>query len=242
MHNRIVAACSPLFSDAGAGAAAGAGAGADGAAVTLADVETAAGITGAQFAREFSSLDDLAEACMVFREQLWAITSVEAAARDLGSTPEGRLLAIFDVFDDWFHREDTEALAFMNVMMQVVKAPARGRARAEFVLRLTDALDGLAGQAHLRQVDEFVFSWRVLLTGSIFNAAEGDPRAASRAREMGRELIARHEPPIVPYAISPSEFDLGGALGSALGGAFGGPLDAVEPGSFEIDGFSDAER
>ncbi len=36
-----------------------------------------------------------------------------------GSTPEEQLLAIFDVFDEWFRREDFEACSFINVLLEM---------------------------------------------------------------------------------------------------------------------------
>ena len=40
------------------------------------------------------------------REQRWTLDRVEAGARGRGSEPEQQLLAIFDSFDEWFHRQD----------------------------------------------------------------------------------------------------------------------------------------
>jgi hypothetical protein len=43
---------------------------------------------------------------------------VEAGPKP-GSTPEEQLLAIFDVFDEWFRREDFEACSFINVLLEM---------------------------------------------------------------------------------------------------------------------------
>ena len=43
------------------------------------------------------------------RERLWTRGRVEAGALERGVTPEEQLLAIFDVFDEWFREEWSNA-------------------------------------------------------------------------------------------------------------------------------------
>jgi len=38
------------------------------------------------------------------------------------------LLAIFELFDEWFHREDFEACSFINVLLELGKAHPAGQA------------------------------------------------------------------------------------------------------------------
>ena len=47
-----------------------------------------------------------------------------------GLTPEERLLAIFDVFDDWFHRDDFEACSFINVLLETADSSTRSARRS----------------------------------------------------------------------------------------------------------------
>jgi AcrR family transcriptional regulator len=77
--------------------------------------------------RHFPSKTDLVLAFLQEREQRWTVGRVEAEARRRGSTPEGRLLATFDMFDEWFRRDDFEACAFINVLLEV--GPEHTRAR-----------------------------------------------------------------------------------------------------------------
>ncbi len=58
-------------------------------------------------------------AFLQLREQRWTKDFVEAGAISRGSDPEQRLLAIFDVFDEWFHRDDFEACSFINVLLEM---------------------------------------------------------------------------------------------------------------------------
>jgi AcrR family transcriptional regulator len=55
------------------------------------------GVAKASFYRHFPSKDDLVLAVLARREQDWTKGLVETGARQRGTTPQGRLLAIFDV-------------------------------------------------------------------------------------------------------------------------------------------------
>src|SRR2546423_14021311 len=77
-------------------------------AVGIDEVIERAGVAKATLYRHFPSKDDLVLAFLEQREQLWTKGWVEAEARRRAATPEGRLLAIFDLFDGWFRRDDFE--------------------------------------------------------------------------------------------------------------------------------------
>lgn len=64
-------------------------------------------------------------AFLELREQRWTRDFVEAEAIRRGSNPEERLLAIFDAFDEWFSRDDFEALGFVD-SGRIVAGPSNG--------------------------------------------------------------------------------------------------------------------
>lgn len=161
--------------------------------LTLTQVQEDAGVSEAELAVEFSSVDALAEECMKRRERDWTIGIVRAGARARAEDPEGRLLAIFDVFDEWFHRDDYEACTFVNVLLEMGRDHTLGRASIEHLAFIRSLVADLAREAGLREPDEFAFSWHILMKGAIVNAVEGDDKAALRAKAMGRDLIRRHK-------------------------------------------------
>ncbi len=160
--------------------------------LTLAQVQEAAGVSEAELAHEFGSVDALAEECLKRREREWTIGIVRAGARARAEHPEGRLLAIFDVFDEWFHRDDYEACTFINVLLEMGRDHSLGRASMEHLAFIRSLVAGLAREAGLRDPEDFAFSWHILMKGAIINAVEGDDKAALRAQAMGHDLIRRH--------------------------------------------------
>ncbi len=58
--------------------------------------------------RNFPSKDELILDFLRRREQLWTRDWLEAESQRRGETPREQLLAIFDVFAEWFSRSDFE--------------------------------------------------------------------------------------------------------------------------------------
>src|SRR3984893_11055913 len=88
-------------------------------AVGVNEVTERAGVATATLYRHFPSKDKLVLAFLDLREQRWTKDFIEAEAMRRGSNPEEQLLAIFDVLDEWFHRDDFEAGSFIKVMLEL---------------------------------------------------------------------------------------------------------------------------
>ncbi len=161
-------------------------------AVGVDEVVDNAGVAKATLYRHFPSKDDLVIAFLQRREDRWTHDLVEAKARSRGSTPEEQLLAIFDVFDEWFRREDFEACSFINVLLELGPDHPAGRASVRHLENIRSIVHGLGQEAGLRDPTSFAHSWHILMKGSIVAAAEGDHEAARRAQSMGRLLIDQH--------------------------------------------------
>ncbi len=143
--------------------------------------------------RNFPSKDDLILDFLRRREQLWTREWLEAESRRRGETPREQLLAIFDVFSEWFSRPDFEGCAFLTTMIEVSdpEHPVH-RAAVGHLANIRAYIGELAAAAGIADTDAFARKWHILMKGSIMAAHEGDTAAAARAREMGELLLRDH--------------------------------------------------
>jgi AcrR family transcriptional regulator len=173
--------------------------------VGIDEVIERAGVAKATLYRHFRTKDALVLAFLDLRERRWTRDFVEAEAQRRGTTPEGRLLAIFDVFDEWFHQEDFEACTFVNVLLEMGPKHPAGIASISHLGQIREIVKRFADEAGLRDTESFGWSWHILMKGSIVAAAEGDLGAARRAQAMARLLIEQYRAPHpIPRALTSS--------------------------------------
>jgi AcrR family transcriptional regulator len=124
------------------------------------------------------------------REELWTHQWLETEVKNRAITPRERLLAIFDVFDEWFHRDDFEGCSFINLLIEMFEPgnPVR-EATTSHLANIRVFLRALAEGAGVADWDDFARKWHVLMKGSIVAAGEGDRMAARRARDVGQLLL-----------------------------------------------------
>jgi AcrR family transcriptional regulator len=142
--------------------------------------------------RSFPSKQDLIVAFLEQREERWTRAWLQAEVERRTEAPAERLLAVFDVFGEWFARDDFEGCSFINVMLEFDERanPAR-EASVRHLGAIREILEGWAGEAGIAEPDDFARKWHILMKGSIVAAAEGDREAAARARELGQLLLAQ---------------------------------------------------
>jgi AcrR family transcriptional regulator len=179
-RKRILDACYGLFSHRGIRA------------VGVDEVVARSDVAKATLYRHFPSKNDLVLAFLELRAQRWTRDFVEAGAIRRGLDPEQRLLAIFDVFDEWFHRDDFEGCSFINVLLEMGNKHPAGDASVRHLEQIRAMVGRFAEEAGLRDTEAFARSWHILMKGSIVSAAEGDVYAAQRGKAMARMLIEQH--------------------------------------------------
>ena len=142
--------------------------------------------------RNFTSKHELAMAFLELREQRWTKAYLQAEVRSRHSSPAGQLLAIFDVFDEWFQKPDFEGCSFINVLLEFSELdhPIR-QATTEHLATIRELLRDFAEDAGVADPDAVSCQWHILMKGSIVAAGEGDRLAARRARELGELLLER---------------------------------------------------
>ncbi len=140
--------------------------------------------------RNFPSKDDLIIDFLRRREQLWTKDWLQAESQRRGENPRAQLLAIFDVFSEWFSQPDFEGCAFLTTMIEVNdrEHPVH-QAAVGHLANIRGYIESLAAECGIQDVDSFARKWHILMKGSIMAAHEGDTAAAARARELGELLL-----------------------------------------------------
>ena len=146
------------------------------------------GCAKASLYTNFKSKVELAIAFLDRRETVWTHGWLEAEINYRATSPEARLLAIFDVFDGWFHRKSFEGCSFINVLLESkAQSPVR-RAAAVHLAKIRAIVRGLAEEAKLQEPEKFAQAWHMLMKGSIVSAGEGN-RNAARDAKCAAQLI-----------------------------------------------------
>jgi AcrR family transcriptional regulator len=142
--------------------------------------------------RNFASKNDLALAFLALREVRWTKGWVQAEVQERADTPAEQLLAIFEIFSEWFAREDFEGCAFITSLLEFDDPtdPVR-QACVVHLANIRAFLCELATAAGVADPERFAAQWHILMKGSIVARHEGDRDAGRKARELGLLLLAR---------------------------------------------------
>jgi AcrR family transcriptional regulator len=142
--------------------------------------------------RNFASKDELALAFLALREERWTRGWVQAEVLRRADNPAEQLLTIFEIFSEWFAREDFEGCAFITSLLEFDDhaEPVR-KACITHLANIRAFVCELATAAGVGDPERFAGQWHILMKGSIVAAHEGDSDAAQKARELGMLLLAR---------------------------------------------------
>ena len=148
------------------------------------------GVAKMSLYRNFHSKDELVLAFLAEREERWTRNWLRAEAQSRGETGAQRLLAIFDVFGEWFAQADFEGCSFINVLLEFTEVdhPVRA-ASAQYLANIRGYVREFAEDAGVEDPEALAGQWHILMKGSIVAAAEGDADAAQRAQQLGRLLL-----------------------------------------------------
>jgi len=140
--------------------------------------------------RHFVSKERLVLAFLQQREMLWTSDWLQTQVMGRASTARDRLLAIFDVFGEWFRVDGFEGCAFINVMLETTQPEDTVRcATIEYLAHIRKFLAELASDAGIRDAEAFARKWHIMMKGAIVSAAEGDCEAGARAKEIATLVI-----------------------------------------------------
>ena len=137
----------------------------------------------------FKTKVELAIAFLDKREAVWTRGWLESEIKCRAKTPEGRLLAIFDVFDGWFHKKSFEGCSFINVLLESRSGSSVRQAAAIHLAKIRAIVRGLAEEANLQEPEKFAQVWHMLMKGSIVSAGEGNRNAARDAKYAAQLML-----------------------------------------------------
>jgi AcrR family transcriptional regulator len=142
--------------------------------------------------RNFASKNELALAFLALREERWTQGWVQAEVLRREEAPAQQLLAIFEIFAEWFEREDFEGCAFIASLLEFDdrEDPVR-LACVRHLANIREFVADRAAAAGVADPERFAAQWHILMKGSIVARHEGDRDAAHKARELGALLLAR---------------------------------------------------
>ena len=162
------------------------------AAVGVDTIVAQAGVAKMTLYRHFPSKADLALAFLEQREERWTRDWLQAEAMRRGTTPAERMLAIFDVFGEWFDLESFEGCSFVNVLLEISDREDQIRvASVKHLANIREFVHGLADEAGAEDPEDLACQWHILMKGSIVAAGEGDRDAARRAKDVAALLLDR---------------------------------------------------
>lgn len=163
-------------------------------AVGVNEIISTAGVAKATFYSHFPSKDDLVLAFFEQRQHLFTIGYLTAESQRRGSTPREQLLAIFDIFDEWFHTPGFSGCPFIRALLEDGPANPLGATSLTYLNTFRTSIADAATAMGLVDPDDFAYCWMVLMQGAVVSAVGIDADSGTRIRKLGEHLITLHTP------------------------------------------------
>lgn len=148
------------------------------------------GVAKMSLYNNFASKEELALAFLELRAERWTREWLQPEVEQLANYPEAGALAVFDAFDEWFHRDDFERCSFISTLLGIHD---RTDPIAQAVVRHLEAIRAMieqsVEQAGIANPEKVAYQLQILMMGAIVSASRGDLEAASRARELAELLL-----------------------------------------------------
>lgn len=160
-------------------------------AVGLDQILSEVGVTKTTFYNHFESKDELILEALKRRDQWEGKAFIERAAELGGGDAKATILAMFDVFDEWFNHPDYFGCLFLNVCIEFPSPndPIH-KAGSESYEHLTEYIAELAEQAGGADPRSLAEQLTMLMQGALTHRqVAGDDGAAAKARSVAEALI-----------------------------------------------------
>ena len=151
-----------------------------------------AGVSKKTLYNHFRSKDELVLATLRKRDELFRNNIMRETER-LASTPQDRLLVIFDAHHQWFQEKEFSGCMFINASAEFSSHddPCH-MISAEHKRLVRDYIRGQAEQAGVKDPDTLARQLNLLLEGAIVDAhVSGDKNSALMAKEMAAVFVEK---------------------------------------------------
>ena len=147
------------------------------------------GVSKTAIYKHFRTKDDLIQATLRLRDEEfrnWLIRRVE----ELADTPVGRMLAIFDALDEWFHDKNYSGCMFIKASSEYLERdhPVL-RTSAEHKLLLIRAVEKYAEEAGAQDAPALARSIILLKEGAIVTAHIISPKGVAAEAKKSAEIL-----------------------------------------------------
>jgi AcrR family transcriptional regulator len=151
------------------------------------------GVTKMTLYKHFASKDILATSCLNEIHQQWNSWFLERVKVRGASvkTPDKRVLAIFDVLEEWFQTSGFRGCPFINTVAEIGERnhPAR-KAAVAFKQKLLETIEEALGPLTVKRTKDLAVQLLMLVDGAIVRAVMTESsRSAKIARNAAAQLL-----------------------------------------------------
>jgi len=181
-RERVLATSYDLFVDRGVSS------------VGVNEIISTADVAKATFYHHFPSKQDLVMAFFARRQELFTIGYLGAESERRANTPREQLLAIFDIFDEWFREPDFMGCPYIRALLELGPHHPVGQASLTYLNDIRSSVQEAAARMGLKDPEDFAYCWMALMQGAVVSGAGIDPAIGPRIRKLGEYLLALHAP------------------------------------------------
>lgn len=160
--------------------------------VNLVGVDTISarsGVAKMTLYHHFRAKENLVLAYLDLRAKRWTVGWLKAGVKTRGATPHARLLAIFDLFHEWFEADGFEGCPFLRIICESEVGSPVHKATAQKLGQIESFVGQLARGAKAPDPSGLASAWMMLMEGAIMSARAGHKDAALKAKDAAAVLL-----------------------------------------------------
>lgn len=138
----------------------------------------------------FGAKENLVLAYLDLRAKRWTVGWLKAGVTARATDPRERLLAVFDLFHEWFDADGFEGCPFLRIICESDVGSPVHKATAQKLAQIENYIGQLARAAKLPDPTAFAGAWMMLMEGAILSCRSGQTGAALIAKRASTVLLS----------------------------------------------------